>query len=270
MVPKTALVTGGSSGLGAAICECLAGNGWAVFAGSRRGVVAPNAHSSIQPLHCDVTSSDSMRAAVGAITGKHPFLDAIVCNAGINVSAIAEELPQDRARAILETNFWGVVNGVRAALPHFRIRRKGTILVIGSLAGMVSPPGEAYYAASKHAVRGFLESLQYEVSSFGVRVHLIEPGFIKTNLASASPPNTETIDDYDDVRTRLETHWHAAIAGGVTPEYVARRIQTVLDDPAAPFRVRVGRDAVWAPRWKSVLPARSFFALTRRRFGLEP
>lgn len=266
---RTVLVTGGSSGLGAAIAERLAATGWTVFASSRRGTLAAGSHASIRAMRCDVRRDGDMREAVAEIIAEEGRLDAIICNAGLNASGPAEELPADRARTIVETNFWGVVNGANAVLPHFRERREGAILVIGSLAGMVSPPGEAYYAASKHAVLGFLESVQYEVSRFGIRVRLVEPGFIRTNLADAAYPYAETIADYDGLREQLAKHWREAIAGGVTPEFVARRIEQVLDDPRSSFRTRVGRDAVWIPRLKALLPARLFFALARRRFGLE-
>ena len=266
---KVALVTGGSSGLGAQICDRLAQAGWTVYAGSRRGTLMDGAHPDVHPIRCDVTAHSELSQAVAEILQTQGHLDAIICNAGINVSALAEELPETRAQAILNTNFWGAVYGARATLPHFRAQRAGTILVIGSLAGMVSPPGEAYYAASKHGIRGFLESLQYEVAGFGIRVHLIEPGFIRTNLANASAPNTETLTDYDAVRARLQAHWQGAIAGGLEAKEVADRVVHVLEHPDAPFRMRIGRDAVWIPRLKALLPSRIFFALTRRRFGLE-
>lgn len=266
---RVVLVTGGSSGLGAAICDRLARSGWRVFAGSRRGTLIEGANPSITPLRCDVTSPHELAASVTDVITQAGSLDAIVCNAGVNVSAPAEELPDPRARTIVETNVWGVINGAKAALPHFRQRKTGVILAVGSLAGMVSPPGEAYYAASKHAVRGFLESLQYEVSGFGVRVRLVEPGFIKTNLAAASSPNEGTIKDYDHLRSQLEHHWHQAIEGGVTSDFAARKIQRVLENPNSAFRTRIGRDAIWVPRFKALLPEKVFFAIARRRFGLE-
>jgi NAD(P)-dependent dehydrogenase (short-subunit alcohol dehydrogenase family) len=192
---KVVLVTGASAGLGASIATELAGRDWDVLAASRRGL-AP-AGGSVRPVVMDVTSVESVRKSIGS-----ERLDAIVCNAGINAAAPAEELDDARARSILETNFWGVVNTVRAALPKFRQQGQGCIVVIGSLAGLMAPPGASYYAASKHALEGWLESLQYEVAGFGVRVHLIEPGFIRTDLAAAEPVPA-SLSEYDGLRERL-------------------------------------------------------------------
>lgn len=266
---QTVLLTGGSSGLGASLANRLAGSGWQTYAGSRRGTLADGAAPSILPLQLDVTVEQECVAAIDRILSEHGALDTVICNAGINANAPAEELPLERAKAILETNFWGAVNVIRAALPHFRVRHQGTIVVVGSLAGIVSPPGEAYYAASKHAVRGFLESLQYEVSSFGIRVHLIEPGYIKTGLAEASPPAHGDIADYTIMRDQLSAHWARSIAGGMPVETAAQKIAEVLENPNAPFRTRIGKDAIWVPRWKTLFPVRSFFAIARRRFGLD-
>lgn len=264
----TVLVTGASAGLGAAVSNCLAERGWRVYAGSRRASTQADAMPSISPLRLDVTNPSECADAVSSVVNETGSLDAIVCNAGVNVSAPAEELSATRAQAILDTNFWGVVHSIRAVLPHFRQRRAGTIVVVGSLAGIVSPPGEAYYAASKHAVRGFLESLQYEVSGFGIRVHLVEPGFIRTDLATASAPADSSIPDYDTLREKLDVHWRAAIAGGISAEIAAAGIAGVVCDPDAPFRTQIGRDATWVPRWKALFPASLFFAIARRRFGI--
>ena len=112
----------------------------------------------------------------------------------------------------MDTNFYGVTGMIRAFLPEMRKRRSGTIPTIGSLAGLMAPSGEAFYAASKHALEGFLEALQYEVAPFGVRVCLAEPGFIATNLASAPAETDGTIPDYDAVRQALKAKWEASIS----------------------------------------------------------
>lgn len=136
------------------------------------------------------------------------------------------------------------------------------------LAGIVAPPGEAYYAASKHGVRGFLESLQYEVSGFGIRVHLAEPGFIRTDLAAKQAPPDLVEPEYDALRRQLAGHWKHSIESGMRASDAARRIVDIVEKPGAPFRTRMGRDAVWIPRLKMLLPNSIFFALTRRWFGI--
>lgn len=260
----TALVTGGSAGLGAEIARSLSASGWCVWAGSRRAV-SPG--KGVNGIALDVTDPASIRESVGAIIKQVGQLDAVICNAGINVSAPAEELPGSRARAIVDTNLWGTIDTVRAVLPALRESR-GSIVAIGSLAGVVSPPGEAYYAASKHGLRGFLESLRYEVARQGVRVTLVEPGFIQTDLAKGAEPDWPLMPEYDRLRAQLAHHWHEAIAGGMPPRKVARHVLTLVRDKNPPLRTRIGADALLVPFLKAVLPAKLFFRIAGRKFGI--
>lgn len=256
---RTVLVTGASAGLGAAVSMELAARSWDVLAASRRGE-APS--PSVRAVVMNVTERKDVEQVIGANQ-----LDVVVCNAGINHAAVAEELDEALARQILETNFWGVVQVIRTALPQFRARRRGRIVVIGSLAGLVAPPGEAYYAASKHALEGFLESLQYEVTPFGIGVCLVEPGFIKTDLASGAPIPGR-ITDYAGVREELQKHWQVSVMGGMSAQAAASAIADLVEKADSPFRVRLGGDAVWIPRLKRLLPQRLFFRLAARRYGI--
>lgn len=258
------LVTGGSAGLGAEIAKTMASRGWRVWAGSRRGTAA---EPGIHALRLNVTDPSSVSNALSETTAAEGRLDCLVCNAGINVSAPAEELPLELARAIVETNLWGVIHCVRAALPHLRETR-GRILVIGSLAGLVGPPGEAFYAASKHGLRGFLESLQYETRPMGVKITLVEPGFIRTELAAGAASDWPQMAQYDRLRAQLSAHWRQAIAGGMPPARVAVRVARLAEQTSPPFRTRIGRDGVWVPRLKAVLPTEVFFGITSARFGI--
>jgi short-subunit dehydrogenase len=148
-------------------------------------------------------------------------------------------------------------------------KSQGSILAVGSLAGIVAPPGEAYYAASKHGLRGFLESLRYEVGPQGVRVALVEPGFIRTDLAMNNAETQWTqMPEYDGLRAQLARHWQQAIAGGMLPEAVSRRIVDLIGQRDPPFRTRIGTTAIWVPRLKAVLPERIFFCIVARVFGI--
>jgi NAD(P)-dependent dehydrogenase (short-subunit alcohol dehydrogenase family) len=215
----------------------------------------------------DVTQETSIRAALAQVLQRGLSLDLLINNAGINVSGVVEEMPREQGRAVMDTNFYGVVDTTRAVLPHMRQRRGGTILTIGSLAGLVAPPGEAYYAASKHALEGFLESLQYEVASFGVRVCLAEPGFVRTNLARGAANIPATCADYDNTRATLKQHWVAAIDGGMPVDDMAERIVDWAVTGRG-FRRRFGADAMWAPIAKQLMPESIFFSVARRKFGL--
>ena len=203
--PPVALVTGASGGLGAAMARALARREWHVFATSRSarsGTGGGLVDEHVEPLFMDVTQESSIRAALARVSECGLGIDLLINNAGINVSGVVEEMPKEQGRAIMDTNFYGVVDTIRAVLPLMRARRRGTILTIGSLAAFVAPPGEAYYAAAKSALEGFLESFQYEATPFGVRVCLAEPGFIRTNLARGAVDISATCADYDKVRAQ--------------------------------------------------------------------
>src|SRR6185437_3111753 len=178
-----------------------------------------------------------------------------------------EEISKEQGRAIMDTNFYGAVDMIRAVLPCMRERRRGTILTIGSLAALVAPPGEAYYAAGKHALEGFLESLQYEAISFGVRICLAEPGFVRTDFARRAANIPATCVDYDNIRAALKQRWIAAIDAGMPVHDMADRIVNWAVNGRG-FRKRFGLDALWAPIAKQLLPEAVFFWIARRKFGI--
>ena len=265
---KVALLTGASAGLGDALCARLVQRGWRVVAASRRGT-SSHASPLVRPVTLDVTDAEAFVACIRRTIEQEGRLDALILNAGINSLAPIEELPLDKARAIMETNFWGVVHGVNGALGHFRERREGTVLVVGSLAGLASIPGQAIYAASKHALEGWLEGLQYEVSRFGIHVRLAEPGYLRTELATSAERHAGTIADYDDVRSHLFAQWSENLDRGMSADSAAERLVRLLEARRAPFRTRIGSEAVWLPRMKALLPEAWFFAGARREFGLS-
>lgn len=265
---RVALVTGASSGLGAELSLSLARRGWRVLAASRSAKVPSmegEAARLIEPLRLDVADEGSIAETLDAIKARGLIISLLVNNAGINISGVVEEMPREQGRAIIDTNFYGVADMIRAVLPDMRERRHGTILTIGSLAGLIGPPGEAYYAASKHALEGFLEALQYEVAPFNVRIRLAEPGFIATNLATASPQIAGTITDYDGIRRALKAKWEESISSGMKASDTAKAIIAWALHGTS-FRKRFGNDARWVPRLKSLLPEKIFFAQVKRRF----
>jgi len=142
--------------------------------------------------------------------------------AGINVNGVFEELSGAQTRAIIDTNFHGVADLLHGFLPAMRERRSGTVLTIGSLAGLLAPPGEAVYAASKHALEGLHESLHHELHRFGIRVCLAEPGFIAIDLARAATSPSLCIADCETLRLALHEHCTTSIAKGMPAERAAR------------------------------------------------
>jgi NAD(P)-dependent dehydrogenase (short-subunit alcohol dehydrogenase family) len=266
---RRAFVTGASSGLGAEICLELVRRGWNVIGVSRRGTV-PQATSplpgSMEGRKLDVTDLAAVEVMVADLdtTGG---VDLYVLNAGANIPTMIEDLPIAKARGIMETNFWGVVNVARAALPGLRKRGGGTISVVGSLAGKITPPGEAIYGASKHALEGWCEGLLHEVGRFNIRVKLLAPEFIATQLVSKSPPPAQN-SAYGDLNAQVVKSWHEHASKGLKPDAAARTMVDALERRGGGWRVPVGAGAIWLPRLRFLIGDRLFLAVTRRLFGM--
>ena len=157
-----ALVTGASSGIGKATAERLATAGYKVYGTSRRGAQA--GQRSFAMLSLDVTSDESVEAAVNELLRLEGRIDLLVNNAGFGVApAAAEESSIEQARSIFETNFFGILRMTRAVVPHMRKQGGGRIINIGSVLGFLPMPYGALYAATKHAIEGYSESIDHEL-----------------------------------------------------------------------------------------------------------
>src|SRR4249919_1882622 len=181
MQSKTALVTGASSGIGEATAQRLVMAGYKVYGTSRRAAKASQRSFELLPL--DVTSDESVAATVGEVLRAEGRIDLLVNNAGFGIApAAAEESSIEQARSIFETNFFGIVRMTRAVVPHMRQQGSGRIVNIGSVLGFFPMPYNALYAATKHAIEGYSESLDHELRTWGIRVSVIEPAYIKTTF----------------------------------------------------------------------------------------
>jgi NAD(P)-dependent dehydrogenase (short-subunit alcohol dehydrogenase family) len=162
MNTRIALVTGASSGIGEATAERLAGAGYKVYGTSRR--TGRSGQRPFEMLSLDVTNDPSVEAAVSEVLRREGRIDLLVNNAGFGVApAGAEESSIDQVRAIFDTNFFGIVRMTRAVVPHMRRQGSGRIINIGSVLGFLPMPYGALYAATKHAVEGYSESLDHEL-----------------------------------------------------------------------------------------------------------
>ncbi len=129
----------------------------------------------------DVASDESVTAAVATVLDRTGRIDAIVNNAGIDLIGAVEETTTEEALRLFQTNFFGVHRLNRAVLPTMRAQRRGRLVTIGSIGGFLPEPYQAFYSAAKHALEGYVESLDYEVRPFGLRALLIQPGVIRTS-----------------------------------------------------------------------------------------
>ena len=227
-----ALVTGASSGIGEATAQRLATAGYKVYGTSRRGARSSLRSCAMLPL--DVTSDDSVEAAVKELILQEGRIDLLVNNAGFGVApAGAEESSIDQAKAIFETNFFGLIRMTRAVVPHMRRQGNGRIINIGSVLGFLPMPYGALYAATKHAVEGYSESLDHELRTRGIRVSVIEPAYTKTQFDANFLAPDSKLDEYREVRALLDKVLKEVMATADDPTVVAEVVleAAVADHP---------------------------------------
>ncbi len=217
------LVTGANSGIGRSIAAHLAGQGHTVYAGMRdvgkAGKLiekAGEAADHILPITIDVTDDASVAEA---FAGAGP-LDVLVNNAGIGLNATTEDLDLDAGRLVFETNLWGAIRCIQAALPAMRERGSGHIVNISSVLGRTATVGQTAYCASKWAMEGMSEALVHEVGPLGIRVSIVEPGITRTAIL---PKNIGQPEDtaYEVAYRRMFQMYQAGIAANVSPDEVA-------------------------------------------------
>jgi NAD(P)-dependent dehydrogenase (short-subunit alcohol dehydrogenase family) len=217
---SVALVAGASSGIGEATAERLATSGYKVYGTSRRGAQAGQRSFAMLPL--DVTSDESVEAVVSEVMRLDGRIDLLVNNAGFSVApAGAEESSMEQARSIFDTNFFGIVRMTRAVVPHMRHHGGGRIINIGSVLGFLPRPYNALYAATKHAIEGYSESLDHELRTRGIRISVIEPGYTKTQFDANLLEADSKLDEYREVRAALGKQLKEALAAADEPEVVA-------------------------------------------------
>lgn len=224
-----ALVTGASSGIGEATAYRLSEAGYQVYGTSRRGESSEQRPYTMLAL--DVTNDDSVASAVSEVIRLERRIDLLVNNAGFGVApAGAEESSISQAKEIFETNFFGLIRMTRAVVPHMRRQGRGRILNIGSVLGFLPMPYGALYAATKHAVEGYSESLDHELRTRGIRVSVIEPAYTKTQFDANFMAPDAKLDEYQDVRTLLAKVLKKIMEGADEPSVVA---ETVLKAASA-------------------------------------
>lgn len=264
---QTVLITGASSGIGRAAARYFAERGWNVAATMRR----PERESELQQLPglrlfaLDVTDEASIRTAVAGALAAFGAIDAVVNNAGYGAVGIFEKASDEQVRRQFDTNVFGVMNVIRALLPHFRERRAGTIINVTSMGGLITFPLYSVYHGTKWAVEGFSESLAFELRPLGIRVKCVEPGAIKTDFYERSMDlfQKEGIHDYDHYEQVTYANTQKAGADAPGPEVVAKAIYKAATDRSNRLRYAVGSQSPVLLALRRVLPNRWFFGLVR-------
>jgi NAD(P)-dependent dehydrogenase (short-subunit alcohol dehydrogenase family) len=234
-----ALVTGASSGIGKATAERLANAGYKVYGTSRRGAQA--GQRSFGMLSLDVTSDESVAAAVNELMRVEGRIDLLVNNAGFGVApAGAEESSIEQARSIFETNFFGIVRMTRAVVPYMRKQGGGRIINIGSVLGFLPMPYGALYAATKHAIEGYSESLDHELRTKGIRVSVIEPAYTQTPFDANFLEPDAKLDEYREVRAAVNKRVKEVMATAEQPGVVAAVVLQAASAPRPKLRYTAG------------------------------
>lgn len=238
---QTILVTGASSGIGLLIANKLHQSGHTVIGTSRN----PEKHNSLPfpLLELDISSDSSIESFTKRLFGKINKLDVLINNAGYLVTGLAEETPIDLGREQFETNFWGTVKFTNQLLPQFRKQKQGKIITVGSFLGLIGLPNVAYYSASKHSLEGYFKVLRFELSSFNIKVSMVEPMAFKTNIGTSAVASKVRIEDYDLFRKQTAAFSQEAFANSPSPEPVVDTVIKIIDEKNPKFNFPVGKGA---------------------------
>jgi len=250
---RVILVTGASSGIGKETVKLFQAKNWKVAATMRRPEEAADLQkiADVECIQLDVTDVDSIKSAISATIEKFGRIDAVVNNAGYGLLGPFETASEEQCRRQLETNVFGLMNVCREIIPYFREQKRGYIVNIASLGGRVAFPYSSLYNATKWAVEGFTESLQYELEPFNIHVKLIEPGPIKTDFYSRSQEiaRKDGISVYDARVDKFLSFMNEGGEAAPDGSLVAQAIYDSVTDNSSRLRYNVNTKGLPFPRW---------------------
>lgn len=224
---KVILVTGGSSGLGEAICEYLAGKGHRVYGTSRK---ATENNAKFSMISMDVCDRQSINAAVDTIISREGRLDVVINNAGLGMAAPVEECIDKDLDKLFSTNVRGVINVMQAVLPKMRQQKSGLVINITSIAAEISLPFRGLYCASKAAVEKITEAARMELKPYHVQACNFQAGDIKTNINSNRLTAALAHDSaYSTLFNRINNEIHTDVNNAVSPYFYAEKIEQIIN-----------------------------------------
>lgn len=244
---QSILITGASSGIGRATARLFADNGWNVIATMRNpgdaGDLADRENVLVAQL--DVTQPETIALAVEQAVTRFGQIDVLLNNAGYGAYGPLEAFPMERIRRQFDTNVTGLLAVTQAVLPHFRANRAGTIINISSIGGQMTFPLGTLYHGTKFAVEGLSEALHYELSGFGVKVKIVQPGMINTDFGGRSFEFVvdETMPEYMPTVAAMQAAMGSFAGNASEPELVADVIWQAATDGTDRLRYRAGADA---------------------------
>jgi len=243
---QTILVTGASSGFGLSLAKELHNKGYHVI-GTSRNPKSVQSEVPFKILELDITDDHSIESFGKNLFSEIDKLDVLINNAGFYLSGLAEETSITQGKEQLETNFWGTVKLTNLILPHFRKQRSGKIITLSSVMGLISLPGGAYYAASKHALEGYFRALRFELNEFNIKVSMVEPVGFKTNIVTNSKVAENKMRDYDVYRTTLEAYTKDLFANSEEPTAVVNTLLKLVENENPTFNHPVGKGSTLFP-----------------------
>jgi NAD(P)-dependent dehydrogenase (short-subunit alcohol dehydrogenase family) len=265
---KTVFITGASTGIGRSTAQLFHQQGWNVVATMRSPEKSTELANlpNVLCLPLDVTKVETIHAAIDRAIAQFGTIDVVVNNAGYALIGAFEACEMDDVRRQFETNVFGLMEVTRAILPHFRLRQQGVIVNVASVGGRVAFPLYSPYHATKWAVDGFSESLQYELRQFNIKVKIIEPGPIKTDFysRSISVAKQAGLTVYDNYIQKTLPQMDRAGVDGSPPEVTAQVIYRAVTDGSWKLRYPAGGNAGLLLGLRKLLPDAWFMAFIRR------
>lgn len=272
MTAPVAVVTGASSGIGAATARALQALGYTVHGAARRtDRLADLEADGIHPLELDVTDEDSLQAGVAAVVEQSGRIDVLVNNAGYGSYGAIEEVDPAEAQRQFDVNVFGAMRLTQLVLPHMRAQRSGTVVNISSMGGRFHTPLGGWYHATKFALEALSDALRVEVAPFGIDVVVIEPGGIATEWADIAADHLEETSGggpYADRAAAVAATLRRSGARDSSPQVVADAIAAAVSARRPRTRYAMGFGAKPLIAARRVLPDRAFDALVTRAMGL--
>ncbi len=262
---KVILITGASSGIGKETAKLFQTKNWRVAATMRAPEKAEDLQriADLETFRLDVTDVDSIKQAIADVLEKFGRLDAVVNNAGYGLVGAFEAATGEQIEKQFQTNVFGLMNVCREILPVFREQKRGIIVNVASVGGRLTFPLYSLYHATKWAVEGFSESLQYEVEQFNIRIKIIEPGPIKTDFYNRSQDLTrkEGLTAYDYFIDRALPNMKKSGETAPDGRIVAETIYEAVTDDSKKLRYGVNTKGILTAR--KLLPDWAFFRLIK-------
>ncbi|MDP9919108.1 NAD(P)-dependent dehydrogenase (short-subunit alcohol dehydrogenase family) [Variovorax boronicumulans] len=260
------VVTGASSGIGRAAAEMFVARGCRVFGAVRELRKAP-ALPGVEFVAMNIREEDSVQRGIESVIDRATRIDVLVNNAGMMMIGAVEETATAEAAELFDTNVFGMLRVTRAVLPYMREKRRGRIINVSSVLGVLPAPYMGLYSATKHAVEGLSESLDHEVRQFGIRATLVQPAFTRTNLDANALRVKARIGDYDRERDLVSLSVADSVSSAPEPHGVAN---TIVEAALGPWRMRrtPPGEASLLTKLRRFLPAGPVDASLRKKLGL--